>query len=489
MNNNHSNVYHSGMSPRRRKRVAALFLVLGVLLMSYSLPSTVAEKKYTVVIDPGHGGSDPGNLGTGRLLRTEKDISLDVSLIVGEYIRINYPEVRIVYTRKTDVFPTLARRVQIANESLADLFISIHCNANDNKAASGAETFVMGLHKSEESLKTAMRENASIYLEKDHEKNYKGFDPKNPDTYIILSMRENAFLDKSINLAKNVQDQFKTRVGRKDRGVKQAGYYVISFTNMPSILVELGFLTNPDEEDFLHSDEGKTYMASAIYRAFRDFKEKEFPSAKPPVDMPVKVPEITPEKKDAKTTESAAAVGAKTKNTETQSPSKPAETPVKTEPKQEPKAEVKSESKPDIKDTPKTETKAEAQATATQSTKTETKNPTEKKEANPTGLVINKPSDVPSKNITSGVKFQIQILTSAKSIKPDDAQFKGIKNVEEYLHNGVYKYLSGTTDSYAEAKVIRDKVIEFGFKDAFIVAFENNQRIDLTKAVNLTQKK
>jgi N-acetylmuramoyl-L-alanine amidase len=441
--------------------------------MSYTLPSTVAEKKFIVVIDPGHGGSDPGNLGTGRLVKTEKDVSLDVALIVGEYIRIHYPDVQIVYTRKTDVFPTLARRVQIANESLADLFISIHCNANDNKAASGAETFVMGLHKSEESLKTAMRENASIYLEKDHEKNYKGFDPKSPDTYIILSMRENAFLDKSINLAKNVQDQFRTRVGRKDRGVKQAGYYVISFTNMPSILVELGFLTNPDEEDFLHSDEGKTYMASAIYRAFRDFKEKESPSAKPPVDVPVKVPEIKPEKKDTKQTENTtASVGAKTQTPVTENKPKPAETPAKTETKTEIKTEAKADVKPSA-ETPKTETKPSSAKT----------------DANPTGLVINKPSDVPSKNISKGVKFQIQILTSAKSLKPDASEFKGIKNVEEYVHNGIYKYLSGTTDSYAEAKVIRDKVIEFGFKDAFIVAFEDNQRIDLAKAVTLTQKK
>jgi N-acetylmuramoyl-L-alanine amidase len=433
----------------------------------------VAEKKFIVVIDPGHGGSDPGNLGTGRLVKTEKDVSLDVALIVGEYIRIHYPDVQIVYTRKTDVFPTLARRVQIANESLADLFISIHCNANDNKAASGAETFVMGLHKSEESLKTAMRENASIYLEKDHEKNYKGFDPKSPDTYIILSMRENAFLDKSINLAKNVQDQFRTRVGRKDRGVKQAGYYVISFTNMPSILVELGFLTNPDEEDFLHSDEGKTYMASAIYRAFRDFKEKESPSAKPPVDVPVKVPEIKPEKKDTKQTEnSTASVGAKTQTPVTENKPKPAETPAKTETKTEIKTEAKADVQPSA-ETPKTETKPSSAKT----------------DANPTGLVINKPSDVPSKNISKGVKFQIQILTSAKSLKPDASEFKGIKNVEEYVHNGIYKYLSGTTDSYAEAKVIRDKVIEFGFKDAFIVAFEDNQRIDLAKAVTLTQKK
>ena len=469
MNNNRSNLCKPALRSARRKRVAALFLVLGVILMSYTLPSTVAEKKFIVVIDPGHGGSDPGNLGTGRLIKTEKDVSLDVALIVGEYIRINYPEVQIVYTRKTDVFPTLARRVQIANESLADLFISIHCNANDNKGASGAETFVMGLHKSEESLRTAMRENASIYLEKDHEKNYKGFDPKNPDTYIILSMRENAFLDKSINLAKNVQDQFRSRVGRKDRGVKQAGYYVISFTNMPSILVELGFLTNPDEEDFLHSDEGKTYMASAIYRAFRDFKEKESPSTKPPVDVPVKVPEIKGEKKENKPSETESnTVGAKTQTQVAETKPKPTETVAKTE--------VKTETK--------TDNKPVGQIATVEPTPTG-----QKTAANPTGLVINKPSDVPSKNITKGIKFQIQFLTSAKSLKPDAPEFKGIKNVEEYTHNGIYKYLAGTTDSYAEAKVIRDKVIEFGFKDAFIVAFEDNQRIDLSKAINLTKQK
>jgi N-acetylmuramoyl-L-alanine amidase len=474
MNNNLSNVTNPRLKGTRRKRVAFLFLVCGVILMSYTLPSTVEEKKFTVVIDPGHGGSDPGNLGTGRLLKTEKDVSLDVALIVGEYIRIHYPDVKIVYTRKTDIFPTLARRVEIANEALADLFISIHCNANDNKAAFGAETFVMGLHKSEESLKTAMRENASIYLEKDHEKNYKGFDPKNPDTYIILNMRENAFLDKSIHLAKNVQDQFRTRVGRKDRGVKQAGYYVISFTNMPSILVELGFLTNADEEDFLHSDEGKTYMASAIYRAFRDFKEKVSPSAKPPVDEPVKVPEITTDKAAKKTTSTPPDSTRETENKQTTTQ------PMGSKTAQSDSAAPKSETKP----------ANQADAPASNPNKAQPATPTtDKKDNNTTGLVINKPSDVPSKVITKGVKFQIQILTSAKALKTTDAIFKGINNVEEYTHNGVYKYLSGTTDKYDEAKLIRDKLIEFGFKDAFIVAFEDDVRIDLSKAVNLTQKK
>jgi N-acetylmuramoyl-L-alanine amidase len=171
MKNEPSNITPKPPYRNKLNSRAFLCLIAAVLLMSTTLPPTVVEKKYTVVIDAGHGGKDPGNLGTGRMSKTEKDISLDVALLVGEYIQTNYPEVQIVYTRKTDVFPTLARRVQIANESLADLFISIHCNANDNKAASGSETFVMGLHKSEESLRTAMRENASIYLEKDHEKN------------------------------------------------------------------------------------------------------------------------------------------------------------------------------------------------------------------------------------------------------------------------------------------------------------------------------
>ncbi|MFN5622071.1 MAG: N-acetylmuramoyl-L-alanine amidase, partial [Flavobacteriales bacterium] len=417
--------------PARRKRLATLFLVLGVILMSATLPSTVAEKKFIVVLDPGHGGSDPGNLGTGRLLKTEKDVSLDVALIVGEYIRIHYPEVQIVYTRKTDVFPTLARRVEIANEAMADLFISIHCNANDNKSASGAETFVMGLHKSEESLRTAMRENASIYLEKDHEKNYKGFDPKNPDTYIILSMRENAFLDKSINIAKNVQDQFRSRVGRKDRGVKQAGYYVISFTNMPSILVELGFLTNAEEEDFLHSDEGKTYMASAIYRAFRDFKEKESPSAKAPTDIPAADTK-------GKSEEKPKAEEKPKPKTETK-PAEPVKTNSTAETKAQPKAEPKVE-QPKEKTTPTPEKKPEApKAEATTNAKAEPP-----KADNEAGLIINKPSDVPSKNISKGVKFQIQILTATKPLSTTAPEFKGIQNVEEYKHNGIFKYLSGT---------------------------------------------
>ena len=224
----------------------------------------------TLVLDAGHGGKDPGNLGTGRYATTEKDITLDVTLQLGAYIEEHLPEVKVIYTRKDDSFPTLRERVRIANEAQADLFVSIHCDAFDNAGARGSSTYVMGMHKSEESLRVAMRENASMFKEEGYERNYDGFDPNDPDTYIALSLRQNVNLDASLTLGAAIQQQFKERVGRRDRGVKQAGFYVISYTTMPSTLVELGFLTNTEEEDFLQSENGKSYMASAIYRAFRD---------------------------------------------------------------------------------------------------------------------------------------------------------------------------------------------------------------------------
>jgi N-acetylmuramoyl-L-alanine amidase len=406
MNKEQSSFETSSHKLRGQKRRVLTFLVLAVFLMAATLPSTVEEDRFIVVLDAGHGGSDPGNLGTGRHKRTEKDISLDVTLQVGEYIASNYPDVEVVYTRKSDTFPTLSRRVEIANESVADLFISIHCNANDNKSAYGSETFVMGLHKSEESLKTAMRENASIYLEKDHEKTYAGFDPKNPDTYIILSMRENAYLDKSINVAKSVQDQFRTRVGRKDRGVKQAGYYVISFTNMPSVLIELGFLTNAEEEDFLHSEDGKTYMASAIFRAFKEFKEKE---------------DIRRGKKQVSASE-----------------------------------EIKTQV---VEDTKPIEKPAE---------------------------VITPKEEIYYTEISKGIRYQVQILSSPKPLDKKSPDFKGLNRVDEYKQNGVYKYLAGSTASYKDARKMQDKLRGMGFKDAFVIAFENGERIELSKAIAQT---
>ena len=203
----------------------------------------------TLVLDAGHGGKDPGNLGTGRYTSTEKDITLDVTLQLGAYIEENLPEVKVIYTRKDDSFPALRERVRIANEAQADLFVSIHCDAFDNAGARGSSTYVMGMHKSEESLRVAMRENASMFEEEGYERNYDGFDPNDPDTYIALSLRQNVNLDASLTLAppsKTIQ-----RAGGTPRSRGQTSRILRHlYTTMPSTLVELGFLTNPEEEDF-----------------------------------------------------------------------------------------------------------------------------------------------------------------------------------------------------------------------------------------------
>ena len=248
-------------------------LALAIVAVFVSGAFTPLEPAMVVVIDAGHGGKDPGNLGTGRYSLTEKDVTLDVSNKLAEYIRKKMPDVKVILTRTGDSFPKLSSRVKIANNAEADVFISIHCDAFTTENARGCGTYVMGMHKTEESLNSAMRENASIFKEDNYEDNYDGFDPNDPDTYIALSLRQNVFLDNSLQLGSLIQNQFRDKVGRKDRGVRQAGYYVISFTSMPSVLVELGFLTNPNEEDFLQSEDGRTYMASALFRAFRDYRD------------------------------------------------------------------------------------------------------------------------------------------------------------------------------------------------------------------------
>ena len=228
----------------------------------------------TVVIDAGHGGKDPGNLGTGRYKTTEKHVSLSVAKLVGKYITETYPDVKVIYTRDDDRFIELMERCNIANRAQADLFISVHCNANDSHDPHGCETYVMGLHKSDANMRVAMKENAAILMEDGHELKYGGYDPKRPESQIELSLRQNVHLDHSLMLSALIQEQFKTRVGRPDRGVKQAGFLVISYTTMPAVLVELGFLTNAKEEDYLQGEQGQDYMASAIFRAFKEYKSQ-----------------------------------------------------------------------------------------------------------------------------------------------------------------------------------------------------------------------
>jgi N-acetylmuramoyl-L-alanine amidase len=253
--------------------IIAIVLSAGLLLLASTMPnSTATPAVKRVVIDAGHGGKDPGNLGTGRYKVTEKTIALNVSLQVGKYIEEAFPDVEVLYTRDDDTFVPLHERTKFANQNGADIFISIHCDAFTRESAKGCGSYVMGPAKTEANLRMAQKENAAILLEDDRQDNYGDFDPNSPEGLIELSLRQNTHIHQSLRFAKHVQDQMRTRVGRTDRGVKQAPFWVISFTTMPSVLIELGFLTNKEEEDFLNSEDGQTYVASAIYRAFKTYK-------------------------------------------------------------------------------------------------------------------------------------------------------------------------------------------------------------------------
>ena len=241
-----------------------------IFLLPLCVLAQKGEKIQTVVIDAGHGGKDTGALGK---LTTEKALNLAVALKFGAYIEENLPDVKVIYTRKTDKFVELSERADIANRNNADVFISIHCNSTETaNSAYGAETFVMGESKNEKNLAVAKKENAAILLE-DNTDAYDNFDPNSTEAYILFSLSQSLYQSQSLNLADKVQRQFSSK-GRHDRGVQQAGFLVLWKTSMPSILVELGFINHAKEEQFLNSEKGQTQMALSLYRAFADYKRE-----------------------------------------------------------------------------------------------------------------------------------------------------------------------------------------------------------------------
>jgi len=251
-------------------------LILSFLSILSLLPSSAQNvgnppaKQFVVVIDAGHGGHDPGAIGSSS---REKDLVLAIALKTGRYITDNLKNVKVVYTRNKDVFVELRERGQIANRANADLFISIHANSTDKgKSVRGAETYILGLDKEAANLEVAMKENEVILLEEDYSIHYSGFDPKSPESYIIFSLMQNVYKKQSIEFASLLQDQFRERLSMTDRGVKQGPFQVLVGTAMPGVLVEVGFISNAEEEKYLKSVQGQDYLASAIFRAFRDYK-------------------------------------------------------------------------------------------------------------------------------------------------------------------------------------------------------------------------
>ena len=281
-------------------RLTSILLAL-FLLSGAQIPKTKPKGVKTIVIDPGHGGKDPGCNGG---FSNEKDVALSIALKLGDLIEKNLKDVKVIYTRKTDIFVELEERAQIANRNEADLFISIHCNAASkyytykdkkgkiqyktykdkkgrirkveihNPKPFGSATYVMGINNEKGKLNTAKRENASMLLEDNYKKTYDGFDPESDEAYIVMSLWTGAFVEQSASLASKIQDEYTQKAGRVDKGVQRQSIWVLWRTAMPSILTEVGFLTNPEEEKFLNSEKGQTYMASSLFRAARKYKDE-----------------------------------------------------------------------------------------------------------------------------------------------------------------------------------------------------------------------
>ena len=247
--------------------------IFASLIFSNSSSAAKKDDKHinVVVIDPGHGGKDLG-AAVGNAM--EKDIVLDVALRLGESIKANYPEIKVIYTRTKDVFIPLNDRANIANKNDADLFISIHVNGTENNTAQGTETFVLGQHRSKDNLEVAKKENSVILLEDDYNTTYEGFDPNSPESYIMFELVQDEYLDQSVMLAGEIQTQFRQYAKRMDRSVKQAGFLVLRQTTMPSVLVELGFISHPKERNYMLSENGKSALSAAILIAFNNYKRK-----------------------------------------------------------------------------------------------------------------------------------------------------------------------------------------------------------------------
>ena len=250
-------------------KMRKIILLIGAAFLSLSL---MAEKPYTLVLDAGHGGKDPGAVGK---FSREKDLNLKLVLAMGKLINEQYPDVNVVYTRSTDVFIPLQKRADIANKANADLFISIHTNSSDKKEPRGVETFILGSDRMEANLDVAMRENAVMMLEADYKTTYQGFDPNSIDSYILFELMQNSYMEQSLRMAEQVQQRFVGHLNRADRGVRQAGFWVLLKTACPSILFEMGFISNPEEERFMNEPASIAQMANALVNAFGAYTHKQ----------------------------------------------------------------------------------------------------------------------------------------------------------------------------------------------------------------------
>jgi len=364
-------------------------LITGIFIFS---PVKAQDARFTVVLDAGHGGHDPGAMSsTSR----EKDINLAVVLDLGMIIEQKFKDVKVIYTRKTDTYLTLQERADVVNNHHADLFICIHTNASPSPAAYGAETFTLGLAKTRANLDVAMRENSVILLEEDYRTKYKGFDPKSVDSYIMFEFMQDKYIDKSIEFSSTIQKQFVSYCQRTDRGVRQAGFWVLHRSACPSVLVELGFISNASEERYLTSEKGQKEMATGVFNAFVDYKRAH-------------------DKRSGRHTSVVSKIEQKEK-TDEHSQKQPDHV-----------AEI-NQRKADS-DSVNKHTKIESS-------------------------VLNQ------KNIKLTPVFKVQLFASKKKVKSNSSEFKGISNTEYFEENGFIKYTVGEESDYSKIEKIRKEIV------------------------------
>lgn len=436
-------------------------ILICTLLLFVSLNFTVVSAdKFIVVIDAGHGGKDGGAI---RGTYKEKEINLKVALALGKLIETNMSDVKVVYTRKSDVFVDLYKRADIANKAKANLFISIHTNSTAAKTttASGADTYILGLARSEENLAVAKRENSVILLEDNYNKRYEGFDPNSPESNIIFEFMTDKYMEQSLQFATQVQSGFSKVAKRVDRGVLQAGFLVLRESGMPSVLIELGFINNPAEAKYLSSSMGQRSMASAIYSGLEKYK-KDFDKKQGRTSGTIAE---APKKRIQDSKPVTVPLSSKTLKKDTVSEDEV--------PASNPTFISKNNKIEDLATDSSKKTKAETVKPKTSKVVTESK-PVQKD----VQVITPKETKVSPSKIPSGtLEYRVQFMTGGSSkLSKNAAAFKGLSPVDSYLDGGVHKYTYGSTTNETEAaKLLKEARKQFG--DAFIVRFRDNVRI------------
>ena len=372
-------------------------LIIFLLLLLCAPLAVQADEdagKFVLVIDAGHGGHDPGAVGA---ISKEKNINLNVALAFGRLVESNCADVKVIYTRKTDVFLPLQRRVDIANQNKADLFISIHTNsAGENNSVQGAETYTLGMARAKSNLEVAKRENGVITYEAGYKETYQGFDPKKVESYIIFELMQDQYMQQSVELARLIQGQYKHHAGRKDKGVHQAGFLVLRNASMPSVLTELGFISTPHEEQYLTSEAGVRQMSQSLYNAFVKYRQRH--------GAPAAATRTIPRENS------------------------------------EPAPAVKPQSAPTAPDNQQDDKQADDEKPAKRKAEPQKQEPTMDEE---------KPT------------FHVQIFTADRKIAETNARFKGLKPISTYREKGLYKYIYGATQDYNEARRLQRTAAEF----------------------------